>query len=388
MNKRNETGDFEQTMIGWRHALHADPEFGFEEHRTAAMVARTLRSFGLDVTEGVGGTGVIGTLSRGISKRRIALRADMDALRIKETTGAEWASRQPGVMHACGHDGHTAILLGAARILASDDAIDGTIHFIFQPAEEWGRGALAMIEDGLVKRFPFDEIYGLHNLPGLPVGHVATRPGPIMSAEDLFEIELRGESGHASQPHMTREVMVPACSLVTSLQTIVSRRVDPTDIAVVSVTELETDGGRNILPGTARISGDARSFRTEVSKTIEAEIRRIAEGVAQLGGLEAKVHYSREFVSLVNDARLVDAVAAAAATVALSVDPAAAPISASEDFARFLDYAPGCFSFIGNGEESAPLHSPNFDFNDAALKHGVALHVATARARLSTPAAA
>ncbi|MDX2484577.1 MAG: amidohydrolase [Pseudodonghicola sp.] len=369
-------------MTSWRHDLHRHPEFGFEEVRTAAFVAQTLRGFGLEVVEGVGGTGVVGTLKRGRSNRAIALRADMDALRITEASGAGWASQNPGTMHACGHDGHPAMLLGAARLLAEDGGFDGTLRFLFQPAEEWGRGALAMLDDGLLQRFPFDEIYGLHNMPGLPVGHVETGPGPIMSAEDNFEIVLRGQGGHAARPQAGREVLVPACALVMELQTIVSRRLSPADIAVVSVTELLTDGTRNALPGLARILGDARSFRAQVSERIEKEMRRITQGIATLHALEATLSYTREFVPLVNDAALAQEVLEAAATVADHVAQPDQPGTASEDFARFLDHVPGCFAFIGNGEGSAPLHSPTYDFNDAALPHGAQLLAAIARRRL------
>ncbi|MBO0905228.1 amidohydrolase [Jiella sonneratiae] len=369
-------------MAGWRRDLHRHPEFGFEERRTAAFVADTLRGFNLEVVEGIGGTGVVGTLRRGTSNRAIALRADMDALHITEATGAEWSSVNPGTMHACGHDGHTAMLLGAAKLLAEEGGFDGTIRFIFQPAEEWGKGASAMIEAGLMVRFPFDEIFGLHNLPGLPVGHVETRPGAIMSAEDIFEIVLEGKGGHAARPHWGREVMVPACALVVELQTIVSRRLNPSDVGVVSVTELLTDGTRNVLPGQARILGDARSFSAKVSATIEDEMRRMASGIATLHGIAARVSYSREFVPLVNDADLTSAFATVAHSVSGHVNATADPMTASEDFARFLDHVPGCFAFIGNGETSAPLHNPAFDFNDAALLHGAHLHVAIARDRL------
>lgn len=373
-------------LTGWMRALrrdfHRQPEFGFEESRTASVVAEALRELGWDVVTGVGGTGVVATLARGRSNRAIALRADMDALRITEATGAAWASTRDGLMHACGHDGHTAMLLGAARILAEEGAFDGTVRLIFQPAEEWGQGALAMLADGLMTRFPFQEVYGLHNMPGLPLGHLETRAGAIMSAEDLFEITLTGQGGHASQPHTGREVMVPACALVTALQTIVSRRLDPGQIAVLSVTELLTDGTRNALPGHARILGDVRSFSAEVSARVEAEMRRIAEGIATQHGIAAQVDYTREFVPLINDAELADAVMQAAAGVSDQVTTRPTPMTGSEDFARFLDHVPGCFAFIGNGEGSAPLHSPTYDFNDAALLHGALVHTAIARARL------
>ena len=372
-------------MRAWRRHLHAHPEFGFEEKQTSAFVAAKLREFGLDeVVEGVGGTGVVGTLKRGSGNRSIALRADMDALRIREQGDLAYASQNPGVMHACGHDGHTAMLLGAAKMLAEEGGFDGRVRFVFQPAEEWGRGALAMIEDGILQRFPFDEIYGMHNLPGLPVGHFETRPGAIMSAEDNFEIVLSGTGGHAARPHGTNEVLVAACALVTNLQTIVSRRLNPTDIGVVSVTELITDGTRNALPGLARILGDARSFRPEVSAEIEKQMRVITEGTALSYNVSAEVTYTREFVPLLNDAALTDEAFAAATDVFSSENIAVRrePMTGSEDFARFLDFVPGCFVFLGNGKQSAPLHNPTYDFNDDGLVHGMRFHAAIVRRRL------
>lgn len=372
-----------QHMTQWRRDLHQNPEFGFEEQRTAAFVADTLRDFGIDVTEGVGGTGVVGTLRRGASHRTIALRADMDALRITEASGAAWTSTIDGTMHACGHDGHTAMLLGAARILAEDAGFDGIVRFIFQPAEEWGQGALAMLDDGLLERFPFDEIYGLHNMPGLPVGHFETRPGPIMSAEDIFEITLRGQGGHASRPDWGREVMVPACALVLELQTIVARRLNPSDIAVLSVTELVTDGTRNALPGEAHVRGDCRSFQPKVSARIEQEMRRIAEGIAVTHDVAVDVAYRREFVPTTNDAGLAAEMTVAAEPVSKAVAQRAEPMTASEDFAQFQTLVPGCFAFIGNGENCPPLHSPDYDFDDDALIHGAQIHVAVAQRRLA-----
>ncbi|BCH10791.1 amidohydrolase [Mesorhizobium sp. 131-3-5] len=372
-------------MTAWRRDLHAHPEFGFEEKRTAAFVAAKLREFGLyDVAEGVGGTGVVGTLKRGSGNRAIALRADMDALRIAEQSSAPYRSGNPGIMHACGHDGHTAMLLGAAKLLAGEGGFDGTVRFIFQPAEEWGRGALAMLDDGLMQRFPFAEIFGLHNMPGLPVGHFETRAGPVMSAEDNFEIVLKGLGGHAARPHSGNETLVAACALVTNLQTIVSRRLSPTDIAVVSVTELITDGTRNALPGLARILGDARSFRPEVSAEIERQMRIIAEGTAAAYNVAAEVNYTREFVPLHNDTELVEAAFAAAKNVFEPGNIAIArePVTASEDFARFLDHVPGCFVFLGNGEASAPLHNSSYDFNDEGLVFGASFHAAIVRQRL------
>ncbi len=369
----------------WRRDLHAHPEFGFEEKRTAAFVAAKLREFGLDdVAEGVGGTGVVGTLKRGSGNRAIALRADMDALRIAEQGEHQHRSQVPGTMHACGHDGHTAMLLGAAGLLAQEGGFDGTVRFIFQPAEEWGKGALAMLADGLLERFPFEEIYGLHNMPGLPIGHFRTRAGSIMSAEDNFEIVLKGVGGHAARPHSGNEVLVAACALVTSLQTIVSRRLSPTEIGVVSVTELVTDGTRNALPGLARILGDARSFRPEISAEIEKQMRVIMQGTALAYNVTAELSYTREFVPLLNDEALVQEAFAAAREVfgADKVATAREPMTGSEDFARFLDHVPGCFVFVGNGEDSAPLHNPTYDFDDRGLLHGARFHAAIARRRL------
>jgi len=372
-------------MVAWRHDLHRNPEFGFEEQRTAAFVAHRLREFGLDdVAEGIGGTGLVGTLTRGTSGRAIALRADMDALRIQEQGQVGHRSTVPGLMHACGHDGHTAMLLGAAKMLAEEGGFDGTVRFVFQPAEEWGKGALAMLDDGLLERFPFDEIYGIHNMPGFPVGELRTRAGPIMSAEDLFEIALRGTGGHAARPHAGNETLVAACALVTSLQTIVSRRLDPTETAVLSVTELITDGTRNALPGLSRVVGDARSFKPEVSAMIEQQLRAMALGIARAHNMDVDVKYSREFVPVINDAQLTEEALAAARTTGEfeTVMVADFPITASEDFAQFLQHVPGCFVFIGNGERSAPLHNPVYDFNDTALPGGAAFHAAIVRHRL------
>jgi amidohydrolase len=375
----------EREMITWRRDLHANPEFGFEEKRTSAFVAAKLREFGLDeVAEGVGGTGVVGTLKRGTGNRAIALRADIDALRIPEQGSPSYRSQVPGTMHACGHDGHTAMLLGAAKLLAVEGGFDGTVRFVFQPAEEWGKGALAMLADGLMERFPFQEIYGLHNMPGLPVGHFQTRVGPIMSAEDNFEIVLNGVGGHAARPHGGNEVLVAACATVMNLQTIVSRRLSPTDIGVVSVTELITDGTRNALPGLARILGDARSFRPEVSAEIEKQMRVVAEGTALTYNVATQVTYTREFVPLVNDAALANEAFTASRTVFEPdhVATASEPMTGSEDFARFLEHVPGCFAFVGNGEGSAPLHNPTYDFNDEGLLYGARFHAAITRQRL------
>jgi len=371
-------------MAKWRHEIHSHPEFGFDERRTAKFVADKLRSFGLDeVVEGVGGTGVVASLRRGTGNRSIGLRAEMDALRIQEASDCSYRSKNPGHMHACGHDGHTAMLLGAAKHLAGEAEFSGTVHFIFQPAEEWGRGAAAMIEAGLFERFPIDEIYAMHNWPGLAAGRFATRPGPLMAAEHNFEIVVKGRGGHAARPHQARDTLVAACAIVTGLQTIVSRCADPAATVVLSVTEFETDGTRNVLPGEVRIRGDGRTFTAEASRLLETAMRRIAEGIASAHDCTAEVSFESSFVPLINDPEATAmAVDAATAVVGESnVDDDCACVATSEDFARFLERVPGCFLLLGNGVDSPPLHNPRFDFNDDALTAGASLHVELALRR-------
>ena len=252
---------FHDDLRAWRRLLHQNPEFGFEETETARFVVERLKSFGItEINEGVGGTGIVASLQRGTGTGTIALRADMDALRIPEQTNLAYASKRAGLMHACGHDGHTTMLLGAARVLAAEGGFDGTVRFVFQPAEEWGQGMKAMLRDGLGTRFPFDEIYGLHNKPGLAVGRFETRAGAFMAAEDNFEIKVRGAGGHASLPHQCRDAIVCACAIVVELQAIVARNIDPAELAVVSVTEIHSDGTRNAIASEARIDGDCRNF--------------------------------------------------------------------------------------------------------------------------------
>ena len=379
------TPDLHAEMAAWRRHLHRHPEFGFEEYQTAAFVAEKLRGFGFEeVATGVGGTGVVATLRNGPGNTAIGFRADMDALRITETGTLPYRSQTSGVMHACGHDGHIAMLLGAAKHLAETRDFNGILRFIFQPAEEWGKGMQAMLDDGLLTRFPIEEAYGLHNMPGLPVGSFATRPGALMAAEDNFRITLTGMGGHASRPHEHADALLAACATVVAMQTVVSRQIDPAQLAVVSATELQADGTRNALAGSATILGDARSFDPDVSQRIEARLRRIAEGTAAAHGCTAQFGYSREFVPLINDTALTEAAvqaAVAAAGDARLVEPHAARIGASEDFARLLAHVPGNFMFIGNGD-SATLHNPAYDFNDAALPFGVGYFAKLAAGRL------
>lgn len=372
-------------MTAWRRHLHTNPEFGFEEKNTAAFVVEKLREFGVeDIVTGIGGTGVVATLRSGTGNRAIGLRADMDALRIDEAGDVPYKSGTPGTMHACGHDGHTTMLLGAARVLATEGGFDGTVRLIFQPAEEWGKGMQAMLDDGLLTRFPMDEAYGVHNMPGIPVGRFATRTGAFMAGEDNFEITIKGLGGHAAWPHQGNDALVAACSVVTNLQTIVSRAVDPAKFSIVSVTELITDGTRNAIAGSARILGDARNFDPTVSERVEATMRRIAEGTASAHGCTAEIRYTREFVPLINEAEVTAAAGDAATAVAGDADLVtmdAAPIGGSEDFARLLIPVPGNFMMIGNGD-SAPLHNPRYDFNDEILPQGVNFFTEITRSRL------
>lgn len=363
----------------WRRRIHRAPEFGFEIAGTAAFVAERLRSFGIDVHEDVGG-GVVGVLRRGSGARRIGLRADMDALKIHELNTFAHASCHPGLMHACGHDGHTAILLGAARRLASRDDYDATVVFIFQPDEEHGRGARAMIDADLLERFPVDEVYGLHNVPGLPVGTVALRNGPILAAEDNFVITLTGEGGHAARPQGTADVLLAGAQLVTALQSIVSRNVDPQEAAVVSVTEFLTDGTRNVLPKTCTLKGDVRSFQPHLQALVERRMRRLAESVAAGFEVSAEVAYTHEFAPTVNTPAQTARALVAAADAGCKVVGDYPPLMGSDDFGVMLQRRQGAYALLGNGAEgeagSAPLHSPHYDFNDEALPYGIAYFVA------------
>ena len=366
----------------WRHRLHAYPELGFGEHETARFVAEVLADLGVSVQTGIGGTGVVGTLTRGSGGRSIGLRADMDGLALDEVGRHDYCSRNRGAMHACGHDGHMAMVLGAAAVLADMDEFEGTVRFVFQPAEEHGRGAQAMLDDGLATRFPMDAIYGLHNLPGVPAGSFQTRPGPIMASEDTFEIAIMGRGGHAARPHMVVDPLVVGAEIVLALQTIVARNVDPQQAAVVSCTEFTTDGVRNAIPGEVIIRGDTRSYESSVQGLLEQRMRDLCTGITQAHGASVRVSYRHEFQPTVNDERCAG-VAVQAARRALGserVDGNCAPIMASEDFGALARAIPGCFAFLGNGlapgEGGTPLHSRDYDFNDAVLESGVDYYVA------------
>jgi hippurate hydrolase len=380
--------ELEREMVGWRHQLHACPETGFEERWTSNFVAETLASFGLEVARGIGGTGVVASLRLGGSSRAIGLRADMDALAIQEAGEHPYASRNAGRMHACGHDGHMAMLLGAARLLAWAGDLDGTVHFVFQPAEEHGRGAKAMIADGLFKRFPMDEIYGMHSMPGIPAGRFETRPQGIMASEDNFVIRIHGRGAHAARPHMGIEPLVVAAEIVLALQTIVARNLDPTEQAVVSVTEFITDGTRNVIPANVVLKGDTRSYTPAVQALLEQRMAAIIAGVCAAHGATHEFEYSFEFEPTFNAPTCVAKAVKAAIEVAgaANVDGNCRPVLASEDFGAFLMVVPGNYMFIGSGipgePGGTPLHSPQFDFNDSLLLPGARYFATLARHRL------
>jgi hippurate hydrolase len=364
-----------QMLVDFRRDLHRHPELGFDEHRTAEKVSTALRSFGLEVHEGIGGTGVVGVLRNGGGNRTIMLRADMDALPITETSTHKYPSENSGKMHACGHDGHTTMLLGAAQYLSGNKPFDGTVIFLFQPNEEHGLGAKAMIKDGLIAQFQPDEVYGIHNLPGAPLGEFSTRNGTICASESLFEFEIFGQGGHASMPQVGVDAILVGSELVQALQTIVARKLAPATGAVVSVTEFITDGQRNVLPGHAVLKGDTRSFTSHDRAEIERLMRQIAKGIATAHDVRIDVRFNTEFEETVNAPDQVRAAMLAASGISDQVLPNRMKMSFSEDFGRLSAEVPGCFILMGNGTEypySQPLHASDYDFNDKALTVGAA----------------
>ena len=380
-----EVEDLVPPLVALRRDIHAHPELGFTEHRTAAIVAESLRELGLEVHTGIGGTGVVGVLRSGSSDRSLGLRADMDALPIHEDTGLAYASQTAGVFHGCGHDGHVAMLLGAARHLVRTRRFDGTVNFIFQPAEEGLGGARQMIADGLFERFPTEQVYALHNWPDLPAGTAATRPGPIMAAADRFEILLEGRGGHAAMPHQTPDAILAASDLVTQLNTIVARRISPNATAVLSVTQIQGGHAHNVLPASVRVVGTVRTFELAVQDRIEESLRQIAEGVALAAGLRATVSYDRYYPATVNHPEAAAEALAAAATVCRHAEVAPEPAFTSEDFAFMLQARKGAYLWLGQGREAggSPLHHPHYDFNDQIIATGIGWHVALAERLLA-----
>nr|WP_109119655.1 M20 aminoacylase family protein [Azospirillum sp. TSO22-1] len=373
-------------MTAWRRDLHAHPELGFEEHRTADAVAESLEAWGIDVHRGLAGTGVVGTIhGRAPSPRAIALRADLDALPIPEATGVPHASRHAGVMHACGHDGHTAMLLGAARHLAVTRSFAGTVHLVFQPAEEGRGGGLRMVEDGLFDRFPVDAVYGLHNWPDLPAGTFAVHPGPVMAACDQFTVRIRGKGGHAAMPHHGVDPVLVAAHLVTAVQSLVSRGTDPLDGAVLSVTRMEAGTTFNVIPDTAELHGTIRTFQPATRARLHEQLGRLVAGISGALGAEATLEIDARAPPTINTRSEADLAAAAAEAVAgpANVRRDAAPSMTAEDFGYMLAKRPGAYVWLGAG--SRPLHSPGYDFDDSVLATGAAYWVALAERALPLP---
>jgi amidohydrolase len=373
----NRVADLADEITAWRRDFHENPELLYDVHRTAGIVAEKLKGFGCDeVVTGLGQTGVVGIIKgrSNASNRVIGLRADMDALPIEEATDLPYASKVPGKMHACGHDGHTAMLLGAAKYLAETRHFDGTAVVIFQPAEEGGGGGNAMVKDGLMERFGIQEVYGMHNWPGIPIGHFAMRPGPIMAAADRFTVTIEGKGGHGAYPQDCIDPIVAAAHVITALQTVASRSVDPLKSVVVSVCTIKAGEAFNVIPQTATLLGTVRTLSPEVRDLAEARICAIIENVCAALGAKAVIEYSRGYPVTVNDAARTEFVASVAKDVAgeSAVDTTIRPEMGAEDFSFMLEKRPGAYVFVGNGS-TAGVHHPAYDFNDEAIPYGVSL---------------
>ena len=358
----------------WRRDIHAHPELAYQEHRTSDFVAEKLTSFGIPITRGLGGTGLVGTIKAGRSDRSIGLRADMDALPLQEMNSFAHCSKHDGVMHACGHDGHTAMLLAAAEYLAREKTFDGIVHFIFQPAEEGEAGAKAMMDDGLFENFPMESVYAVHNWPGLPVGRMALRTGPAMAAMDIFEVLLKGVGGHAALPHLTADPIIAGAEMVQAWQSIVSRNVKAIEPAVVSVTQFHAGDAYNVIPEMVELRGTVRCFSQEVRQQIEKRMHEIATGICQTHGCTFEWRYENRFPPTVNSADESENAARAAIAVCGedNVNTNVEMVTGSEDFGYMLEEKPGCYAFIGNGpgDGGCLLHSPHFDFNDEIIPLG------------------
>jgi hippurate hydrolase len=372
----NRVADLQPDIQAWRRDIHQHPDLLYDVHRTAAFVADRLREFGCDeVATGLGRTGVVGVIKgrKPAGKadiKVIGLRADMDALPIEEETNLDYTSRTPGLMHACGHDGHTAMLLGAARYLAETRNFAGDAVVIFQPAEEGGAGAAAMIKDGLMDRFAIDQVYGMHNGPGIPVGSFAIRTGPIMAATDSIDIRIEGLGGHAARPHKCLDSVLVGAQLITALQSIVSRTIDPLDSAVISMCEFHAGNARNVIPQTAELRGTVRTLTEEVRALVEKRVREVVAGVAQMTGAKIDLVYERGYPVTVNHASQTDVATQVAKEIAGDANVhAMPPLMGAEDFAYMLESRPGAFIFCGNGD-SAGLHHPAYNFNDEAIVFG------------------
>ena len=385
-------------FVNIRRAIHRHPELAFEEHQTAALVADNLRSWGYEVEQGIGGTGVVGTLVRGNGKKRLGLRADMDALPIQETSGVAWRSELPGMMHACGHDGHTAMLLAAARHLAERGDFSGTLHLIFQPGEEGGGGALRMMEDGLFERYPCDAIFAMHNMPGIPQGNLVLRQGATMASSDYATVHLHGLGGHGAMPHLACDPVVAAASIVMALQTIVSRNVDPQLTAVVTVGAIQAGQANNVIAAQARLEISVRALDPQVRRMLEQKVKAIVTAQAQSFGVQAEIDWRPGYAVLVNTEKETN-IARQVALELMGPDrvtlqgPA---LTGSEDFAFMLERVPGSYLLIGNGDathggvaaHACMVHNPGYDFNDSNIPVGSAYWVLLAERFLSDEGAA
>jgi amidohydrolase len=382
----NRIADLHGEITAWRRDIHAHPELRYDVHRTAGSVADKLKSFGCDeVVPGIGRTGVVGVI-RGRKSgggKIIGLRADMDALPLEEETGLPYKSTVPGKMHACGHDGHTAMLLGAAKYLAETRNFAGTAVVIFQPAEEGGAGALAMVKDGLMTRFGIEEVYGMHNYPGIPLGQFAIRSGPMMASADHIEIALEGKGGHAARPHLAIDTVLVGAQIVNALQSIVSRNVDPLESAVVSICMFQAGQTDNVIPQHAKLRGTARALTPEVRQLLQKRVGEVVEGTAKLYGASARITYTNGYPVMVNHERQTDFAATIAREIAGNdkVDTDVAPVMGAEDFSFMLPERPGAFIFVGNGD-SAGLHHPAYDFNDETIPVGTSYWVRLAETAL------
>ncbi len=389
MNIPDKIKAYHDDLTVWRRDIHAHPELGFDEHRTSDFVAKKLTEFGITVHRNVGKTGVVGVLQTG-NGPTIGLRCDMDALPIEEIVDVPYKSTKPGVMHACGHDGHTTMLLGAARYLAETKRFDGTVYFIFQPAEEGIGGALAMLEDRLFERFPCDSVFGMHNTPGLPVGKFAIRPGSMMAGGAFFDIDITGRGSHGARPEESVDAVLVASHVVTSLQAIVSRNITPTATAVVSCTAIKSGDAYNVIPQTANIKGTARTFSKDVMAQIEAAMRRTVAGTVAAFGATATVNFDVKFAPLVNNDAEAQFIADRAAELVgpADVERNRGLIMASEDFSYMLEKCKGAYINIGNGGAGSPtgvpVHNPAYQFNDEILPLGSALYARLVEAKLGS----
>jgi hippurate hydrolase len=361
-------------MQEWRRDIHAHPEIAFEEHRTAQIVADKLESFGIEVETGIAGTGVVGTLRKGMGNRSIGLRADLDALLINETNDFEYKSKNPGQMHACGHDGHTTMLLGAAKYLSEQGNFDGTVNFIFQPAEENEGGGRVMIEDGLFDKYPVESVYGMHNIPGMPVGSFAIKPGPIMAAFDIFNLKVIGRGGHAAMPQTTVDPIIVGTKIIDAFQAIISRSIDPQEPSVLSVTQFHGGDAYNVIPNQVEIKGCTRCFSPKVQKKLEDEMRQISESICKAYGADCEFHYEHRYPATINSEEEANLAGQVAQEIVGEerVNLSPKPGMGSEDFAYMLQEKPGSYIWIGNGdgEGSCMIHNPGYDFNDQILPIG------------------